>query len=94
MARQEKVIIDGVEYTLQHPGAVWYLDMNDRCRGPHGLKMLPYAKEVLEHVVIEPRLSVEDFDDDLAALEKLLSEVEKFLRRKKKQSNNKAKGQE
>lgn len=84
MPKQKTVKINDKEFVLQHPGARWYLGANDRCRNNAGvLQMEAYYQELLENVVVDPKVSIEDFDDDFGTLEKLMSAVERFLRGKK-----------
>jgi hypothetical protein len=77
--RKKTVKVDDRDFTFQHPGARWYIKVMDRCKGPYGLLQETYAEEILENVVISPRLTIHDFDDCLGTLNKLFQEVETFL---------------
>ncbi len=84
MPKQKKETVNGVEYTLQHPGARWYLGVVDRHTNAKGnLEREGYTAEILEHVVVEPKVKIEDFDDDLGSLMELVRKAELFLGSKK-----------
>ncbi len=78
--RQHKVTVEGTEYTLQHPGAFWYLEMKDRCKNANGVLMeSKYSREMLENVVVKPQVTPEEFGEDIIALTQLVNEAENFL---------------
>ncbi|MBY9077279.1 hypothetical protein KIH86_03660 [Paenibacillus sp. HN-1] len=61
---QKKVTTkSGKEYTLQHPGVRNVTKITDRIKNKHGVpsdeKM---ADEMLAHVVVDPKVRIEDFD--------------------------------
>ncbi len=78
---QKKVTVFETEYTLQHPGAYWYLECNDRNKvNGKGLQIAPYSKELIENVVVQPKVSFEeDFAYDVVTLGALVEEIENFL---------------
>lgn len=81
--RQEKVTIAGVEYTLQHPGVRARNQIMDRCATQHGFPSNEkLADEYLEHVVVNPKVTQDDFDDNPVAFEELMKAVSSFLRGK------------
>lgn len=83
MAKQKTVKVGGKDYVLQHPGAKWYLECSDRCKNRNGVMLTSkYTEEMLENVVIDPKVTLDDFGDDLQAVEELLNEMEKFFRGK------------
>jgi len=78
--RQTQVKVEGKEYTLQHPGAYWYLEMKDRCKNANGVLMeSKYTREMLDNVVVQPQVTPEDFGEDIIALTTLVNEAENFL---------------
>ncbi|SFM35842.1 hypothetical protein [Salibacterium qingdaonense] len=80
MAKQGKITVNGQEYTVQHPGAMWYLELNDRHRASNGIpNQAPYARELIEEVVKQPKLSVEDFQEDILGLQEAVKAIERFL---------------
>lgn len=84
MAKQTTVTVGKTEYTLQHPGARWYFECIDRNKGRNGhLQIASYTAELLENVVIEPRVTMDDFDDNLGELMELTNKVESFLTTRK-----------
>lgn len=86
--RQQKIKVEGKQYTLQHPGAFWYLEMKDRCKNLHGVLMeSKYTREILDHVVVQPKVTPEDFGEDIVALTTLVNEVESFLGSRPDQSS-------
>lgn len=80
MASQKKVTVNGVEYTLQHPGAMWYIEMTDRARNQFGVRQTAsYYEELFKNVVVSPQISVEDFEEDISSVYTLGREIEIFL---------------
>lgn len=87
MARQKKVTVNDTEFTLQSISPQAYFDLNDSC-GMTGNKKSTskYIDGLFKNVVIEPKeVSVKGMGyfedmDDIDTIEKLLSEIESFLR--------------
>lgn len=80
MSKQKTVPVGGTDYTLQHPGVRWYLQNTDRHKTRGGnMNSEAYIGSLLENVVIEPKVKIDDFES-LGDLEKLVSEIESFLR--------------
>lgn len=78
--RKKTVTVDGVNYLLQHPGARWYLKLMDRCKNANGTLLTEvYTDEVLENVVVNPKVTIETFDQNIGSLNKLVQEIESFL---------------
>jgi len=83
MAKQKTVTVNGKEFILQHPGARWYLNLQDRCKNRSGVLLTEkYTEELLENVVVDPKMKLDDFDEDIDTVEQLVVEVERFLRGK------------
>lgn len=87
MAKQKKITVNGKKYTLQSPGYRWYMETVDKNTSPGKVtpKQIAMIDDYLEHVVVDPKVTVEDFEDaekglgGFAALKKLISECETFL---------------
>ena len=80
MAGKKEITVYGKTYQVQHPGPRWYLQLQDRVRTRGGsIQQEKYVDELLEHIVIEPKVRVEDFGN-IAELEEMVSQLEKFLR--------------
>jgi len=80
MASQKKVTVNGVEYKLQHPGALWYFEMIDRTRNRTGLRnTAEYYNEILENVVVSPQVTISDFGEDIMSVFELVREANAFL---------------
>ncbi len=78
--KQGKIEFNGTEYTLQHPGALWFLDVTDMNRMQTGfIRRKDYYKELLDNVVVQPKLSIDDFEEDLKGLMEVVGKVETFL---------------
>lgn len=87
MARQKKVTVNGMEFTLQSVSPTWYFDHNDAC-GMTGSKKktAKYLDGLFKNVVIAPKevnnQGMKYFEEmeDISTSEKLLAEIETFLR--------------
>ena len=87
MAKQKKVKVNDKEYTLQSPGYRWYLETveNNTPRGKASPSQVNMIDDYLEHVVVDPDVTIEDFEDEeqkrggFKALMKLITECETFL---------------
>lgn len=77
--KQKKVKVNGTEYTLQHPGTMWYLELDDRSKDMNGNIMKSvYIPELINTVVIDPVKDISEYG--IGELEALVSEIETFLR--------------
>lgn len=88
MARQKGVTVNGKDFTLQSVSPRWYLGLNDRNGMTGGKKdTAGYIDELFKNVVVSPAevqtSGLDFFGDDVDSVEKLLSEVESFLRERK-----------
>lgn len=88
MAKQKSVKVNGKEFTLQSVSPRWYLELNDRNGMTGGKKNTAgYIDELFKNVVVSPAevqaTGLDFFGDDIDSVEKLLSEVESFLRGRK-----------
>ena len=89
MAKQKEIILnentpDEKKFLLQHPGALWYSQMSDRCTNRNGVLLKTnYMEELLKNVIVEPqKTSISSFEEDLAGLEEVIGGIEDFLRTK------------
>lgn len=80
MAKQDKVTINGTEYHLQHPGARWVLRLQTRAKYQGEPDLEKMAQEYLENVVVQPKVTLDDFDEDFETLEELVTAINSFLR--------------
>ncbi len=86
MAKQKKVKIGDTEYTLQHPGIRARLQILDDCTNSNGsLNKLQYSEALFEHIVVQPKVKIEDFDEKPEEFDKLLREADFFLNPSRKQ---------
>lgn len=90
MARHKKVKINGKEYELQSVSPQWYMNVNDECGMTGGKRdTARYIDEMFKNVVVAPpeikEKGIEYFNEteDIDSTEKLLKEVESFLRERK-----------
>lgn len=91
MARQKKVTVNNVDYTLQSVSPQWYMETNDECGMTGGKRdTAKYIDTMFKNVVIAPaeikEKGIEYFNEieDIDSTEKLLKEIESFLRERKK----------
>ena len=87
MAKQKKVTVNGTEYTLQSVSPTWYFNHNDECGMTGGnRKTAEYIDGRFKNVVISPKevntqgMSYFEDTEDIATPEKLMGEIESFLR--------------
>ncbi len=90
MAKQEKVTVNGTEYTLQSVSPRFYFELNDRCHMTGNNKnTADYIDGLFKNVVVEPKevsvkgLAYFDETEDIDTSEKLLQKIESFLRARK-----------
>lgn len=77
---QKKVTVEGIEYTLQHPGSLEYTRIQDRMVNDSGVPSAEKtAKEMFNHVIVDPKVSFEYFDEH-DGMEEVLKEAMTFLR--------------
>lgn len=87
MARemQKTVTVAGNEYTIQKQSYRWYMETGEKHMLHNGRpSQIRLWDEYLEHVVVDPKVTVEDFYEKeelggFKALQKLMSECETFL---------------
>jgi len=87
MSRQKKVLVNGVEYTLQSVTFSWYSNLTDLYINPaNGRKnTAKYADALIRGCVIAPdevaKAGLKFFDDqdDVATPGELVREIENFL---------------
>ncbi|MFT9493420.1 hypothetical protein [Anaerosolibacter sp.] len=78
--KQKKVKVNEVEYTIQSIPFMSYVEMQDRHKNRHGVIMQAgYIKELMESCVVDPSVSMSDFDDDFSSAQMLINEIETFL---------------
>ncbi|MEC0092886.1 hypothetical protein [Paenibacillus macquariensis] len=52
------------EYTFQHPGVRTVSKIKDAAMNKHGVVLEErLAEEVLKHVIVSPKMKIDDFDD-------------------------------
>ena len=84
MAKQKKVTVNGTEYTLQSVSPTWYFNHNDECGGKR--KTVNYIDGLIKNIVISPKevstqgISYFEEAEDISTPEKLMTEIESFLR--------------
>jgi hypothetical protein len=81
----KQIEVEGVKYKLQGLSARDYykcMSQKDEQGNSDTLAIYDY---MFEHVIVEPRLSFDDFDStDVDTIERLMTEVNKFLTTKQK----------
>lgn len=93
MARQKTVEINGREFVLQSIPFKFYMDLTDKHMGQHGIpKQSKFIEDLFKYCVINPKVSMSDFDDDFDTATQLVNEIESFLKSKpdRKQSKEKS----
>lgn len=88
MAKQKEVTVNGQKFTLQSVSPSWYYNFNDECGNTGGgkRKSTKYMDGMFKNCVISPPevkadgMSYFDEKEDLSTAEKLIAEIESFLR--------------
>lgn len=80
-SKQTKVTLkNGTTFTIQKPGAQWYMDFVDKCKNQFGvIQQGQYVPGLLKNCVVE-NPKIDDFDDCMDSLSELVTEIETFLR--------------
>lgn len=68
------VEIEGVKYNLQKLPVRQGLELRKRSRTGGDIDDIKFYEEILEHIVVEPKLSLDDFED-IGHMEKLMEKV-------------------
>ncbi|MEK4026294.1 hypothetical protein ABZ756_13790 [Mammaliicoccus sciuri] len=75
---QKTITINEKEFTLQKVFPVEWLKIRDRCKNKFGVPSEEKTyKEVLAHIVVSPKMKIEDFDD-WGELDELVKEAVNF----------------
>jgi hypothetical protein len=83
MGKQIKKKIKGTEYTFQKLTAMEWIRLKERSQDENGrMRDSLYFKEIAEHVIVDPKLDLEVFEDAEELTE--IMEVATFLHIKKK----------
>ncbi|MEJ8306664.1 hypothetical protein [Saccharibacillus sacchari] len=70
----------GKEYTLQHPGVRSAAKIIDRVKNKHGVASdEKLGDEMLQYVVVSPKMKVDDFGDDYAEYVEVVNKAFSFL---------------
>lgn len=88
LGTQKQVEIEGVTYTLQHPGQRGFTQIQDRCQMSEGrFSSEKFSEEIFKHVVVDPKVSWDYFDGNEdkgieahEGYEELIKEASTFLR--------------
>jgi len=77
---QKTIEVEGIEYTLQHPGTRANVQIQDRTMTDKGIpSMEKMAEEIFKHVIVNPKVDFDYFDEH-DGYEEVLSEAMTFLR--------------
>lgn len=68
------VTVDGITYNLQKLPVRSGLELRQRCRSGNDVDDILFYEELLEHVVVEPKKELDDFED-IGHLERLMTKV-------------------
>jgi len=64
MTEEKKVTIRGVEYTLKKISPREWARLRDRCKNRFGVMLEEkFLSEILEYMVVNPRVTLDDFED-------------------------------
>jgi hypothetical protein len=74
---QKKVKVNGVEYTLQKMPAREWIRLRKRCTKNGNFDEEKFMDEILEHIVVDPKVKLDDFEE-YADLEEVVAEAVNF----------------
>lgn len=78
--KQKTVKVNGQNFKLQSIPFKSYMDIIDRNTNKNGVLVKSgYSESLLKHCVVEPKVTLDSFDDDFSTGMKLVQEVETFL---------------
>lgn len=64
LKQKQYTTTNGNEFTFQHPGVRMVSKINDSSKNKHGVVLEErLSEEVLKHVIVEPKMKIENFDD-------------------------------
>lgn len=64
MTEEKKITIRGNEYTLKKIPPREWVRLRDRCKNHYGITLEEkFMSEVFEHLVVNPKVSLDDFDN-------------------------------
>jgi hypothetical protein len=87
--------INGKEFKLQSIPFKSYMDIIDKNTNKNGvLNKSGYSETLLKHCVVEPKVTMDSFDDDFSTGMKLVQEIETFLNSPDKSGENEIKSKE
>lgn len=75
LQNMKKVKVDGVEYSLQKLPIRPALELREQWQSNGEIHEPTMFDLVLEHIVVAPKVTMEDFGDDVVVLEELVSEA-------------------
>lgn len=70
----KEVRVDGIDYKLQKLPTRAGLELRQECRRGGDIDDIKFYEELLEHVVVDPKLDLDSFES-IGHLEKLMLEV-------------------
>lgn len=71
------VTVEGKDYTLQKLPVRAGLEVRQNCRTNGDIDDIKFYEQMLEHIVVAPKMKLDDFDD-IGHLEKLMKEVMEY----------------
>ncbi|EJW20023.1 hypothetical protein M5X00_14695 [Paenibacillus alvei] len=78
--KQATETIQGVEYTFQHPGVRESVRLRDRSKNKAGqLVEEKYYNELMTHVIVQPKVSWDYFDEHPEAFDDVMLAAVEFL---------------
>lgn len=71
--------LNGKKYSFVNPGARWYLQALDKNKNSAGVLMQEKYMDSLFSFCVAPKVSIEDFNDDLNKIFEVSKQIESFL---------------
>lgn len=76
---QKIVDINGTKYTLQKPDVKSVVGIRSRILNSGLNSQLVAYEEYMQHIVVKPKITWEEFEGKLDVLDKIMFEAEEFL---------------
>lgn len=76
---QETFEVEGVKYTMQRPDLESVLEIRSRMLAAGELSQVQAYEDYLEYIVVQPKCTLDDFEDNISHLDEVMKVAENFM---------------